>query len=78
MIASLCTGMVVEKLAAAEKEPETPNPGELTKEAYLPGVGLARGITQLTGVAISPMLGVSTVGAWHYFRTPESLRKDLP
>lgn len=47
-------------------------------ETHLPGVALAEGITEITGVAISPLLGVSSVGAWHYFQTPEGLRHDLP
>jgi hypothetical protein len=46
--------------------------------ASLPGVDLARGITELTGVAISPLLGVSVVGAWHYWNTAEADRIKLP
>lgn len=44
----------------------------------LPGVDLAEGISQITGVAISPLLGVSSVGAWRYYRTPETQRHLLP
>ena len=44
----------------------------------LPGVDLAQGISQLTGVAISPLLGVSAVGAWRYHHTPEASRHLLP
>ena len=60
---------------------EVPDPGSmsrLTSDDRLPGIGLAEGITQVTGVAISPLLGVSGVGAWQYFRTPETLRDQLP
>jgi hypothetical protein len=46
--------------------------------AELPGVSLANGITEMTGVAISPLMGVSAMGAWHYFRTPEPNRGRLP
>jgi hypothetical protein len=60
-------------LQAAEEEVVVPG-----VETHLPGVALAEGITEITGVAISPLLGVSSVGAWHYFKTPESLRNDLP
>lgn len=44
-----------------------------------PGVGLAHTISELTGVAISPLLGVSAVGVWQYFhaQTPEQ-RARLP
>jgi len=50
----------------------------LNGEKRLPGVLLSEGISQVTGVAISPLLGVSGVGAWQYFRTPEDLRDQLP
>ncbi|MDI1319048.1 MAG: hypothetical protein PSW75_02490 [bacterium] len=38
-----------------------------------PGIELATMASQVTGIAISPMLGVSGVGAWQYFHahTPE-------
>jgi hypothetical protein len=41
--------------------------------AVVPGTELAHTISEITGVAISPLLGVSAVGAWKYFhaRTPE-------
>jgi hypothetical protein len=44
----------------------------------LPGVELSQGITEITGVAISPLLGVSGVGAWRYWKCPASLRGELP
>jgi hypothetical protein len=44
----------------------------------LPGVDLAQGISAITGTAISPLLGVSGVGAWRYFQTPANLRHSLP
>ena len=39
----------------------------------LPGQQVAQTISEITGVAISPLMGVGTVGAWQYFhaRTPE-------
>src|SRR5262245_31840579 len=42
-----------------------------------PGVELAQAITTITGVAISPLLGVSAVGAWHYFKTDQDKRANL-
>lgn len=44
----------------------------------VPGVALSQGITEITGVAISPLLGVSTVGAYRYWKAPASLRPMLP
>jgi hypothetical protein len=35
--------------------------------AVAPGTELAHAISEITGVAISPLLGVSAVGAWKYF-----------
>ena len=51
---------------------------EIAVDSYLPGVTLATGITEVTGVAISPLLGVSGVGVWTYFRTPSEFRGSLP
>ena len=43
-----------------------------------PGVALAATLSQVTGVAISPMLGVCAVGAYTWFNTPEEKRASLP
>lgn len=55
-------------LAAAESQADT----------RPPGVALAEGITEITGVAISPLLGVSVVGSWTYYKAPPEDRADLP
>lgn len=60
----------------AEEEP-LDEPMVMT-ENHLPGVAMAQGITEITGVAISPLLGVSAVGSWQYFKAPAELRDDLP
>jgi hypothetical protein len=44
----------------------------------LPGVSLSEGISEITGVAISPLLGVSAMGAWTYYQTESQLRHRLP
>jgi hypothetical protein len=53
-------------------------PASSTKVAT-PGTELAHAISEITGVAISPLLGVSAVGAWEYFhaQTPQQ-RARLP
>ncbi len=51
---------------------------EPAETKHLPGVALAQGITEITGVAISPLLGVSSVGAWRYFKAPAEVRAELP
>jgi hypothetical protein len=42
-----------------------------------PGVEAAQAISIITGVAISPLLGVSGVGAWKYFHTAPANRAKL-
>lgn len=42
-----------------------------------PGVELAQTLSMVTGVAISPLLGVGAVGAWKYFHTPSEHRAKL-
>ena len=52
-----------------------------TKSGFdkLPGKQIAQQISLITGVAISPLMGVGAVGAWQYFeaKTPEQ-RAKLP
>jgi hypothetical protein len=43
-----------------------------------PGVALAATLTQVTGLAISPLLGISAVGAYTWFKAPEEKRASLP
>lgn len=42
------------------------------------GIEIAEAISQSTGIAISPLLGVGALGAWKYFRAPEAQRHQLP
>jgi hypothetical protein len=46
--------------------------------AKAPGVEAAQALSTLTGVAISPLLGVGAVGAWKYWRAPSVSRDQLP
>jgi hypothetical protein len=39
---------------------------------------LAKAVTLITGIAISPLLGVSAVGAYDYFTTPKEKKDQLP
>jgi hypothetical protein len=56
-----------------EIQPKTP-----VVDTRLPGVVLSEGISQITGTAVSPLLGMSAVGAWKYFNTPVEQRHLLP
>jgi hypothetical protein len=60
--------------AASSPEP-TPNPAA---HQETPGVEAARTLSTLTGVAISPLLGVGAVGAWKYYKAPPQKRAGLP
>jgi len=42
-------------------------------ESRHPGVNLAEGLTQVTGLAISLLLGVSALASWNYLRTNSAL-----
>jgi hypothetical protein len=42
------------------------------------GLEIAKTLTMITGVAISPLLGVGAVGAWTYFDTPSAKKETLP
>ncbi len=39
---------------------------------------IAQTVSLITGVAISPLLGMSAVGAWTYFKSPPERRPHLP
>ncbi len=43
-----------------------------------PGVTAAEAVSQLTGIAISPLLGVGAVGAWRYYHAAPTARSGLP
>jgi hypothetical protein len=62
-------------LGAAEPVAES---APVPKGELIPGVALSQGITEITGVAISPLLGVSSVGVWRYWKTPAADRAGLP
>ena len=63
-----CLSLLALPLWAADKKKEEP------KQGRTPGIEMAAMATQITGIAISPLLGVSAVGAWQYFQadTPEA------
>lgn len=69
----ICLLLFVSAALAAE-QPAAAVP----KAELVPGVAISQGITEITGVAISPLLGVSTVGVWRYWQTPEEKRANLP
>lgn len=51
--------------------------GSSSSNDNVPGKQIAQTISEITGVAISPLMGVGAVGAWEYFhaRTPQQKAK---
>ena len=84
-LVALCVGMALPASALTTdkaKPGETPgNSSQLgaptTSGKGLPGVEMAQTLSQVTGIAISPLMGVGVVGAWKYFKTPEPQRAQL-
>ena len=70
--------LVLAVLGVAEGLATAPEPVDVAEETLLPGVELAQTLATSTGIAITPLLGVSAVGAWQYFTTPEESRHQLP
>ena len=62
-------------------QPSQPTPATTpapAKKPATPGVELAQALTTITGVAISPLMGVGAVGAWKYYATAPQARANLP
>lgn len=66
--------------ARAAELPLKPEPvgSSVAATSPIPGVAAAEAISQITGIAISPALGVASVGVWKYYHTPASRRAALP
>ena len=69
VLALFCALLLVTSAGAADSK-KTPVSAPKGKT---PGIELATMLSQVTGIAISPLLGVSTIGAYQYFQasTPE-------
>jgi hypothetical protein len=68
----LCVSLLLGGVAQAAG---TSRPSTSTKST--PGLEMAQAISTITGVAISPLLGVSAIGAWTYFKAPAEKRARL-
>jgi hypothetical protein len=51
---------------------------EESTEALKSGESVTKALATVTSTAISPLVGVSVMGAWQYFRTPGAQRARLP
>jgi hypothetical protein len=63
---------------ASAAEPAAPQPADPDRAHFTVGEELAKTVTVVTGVPISPLLGVSALGAFRWFRTAEPQRAALP
>src|SRR6266545_7952096 len=77
---SLCLLIALALCVAVNAQAMTKSPsGEANPSSKnTPGVELAQTLSTVTGVAISPLLGVGAVGAWKYYHTPPEKRARLP
>src|SRR5271165_4757414 len=59
-------------ISAQTAEPDEP------AQALKSGESVTKALATVTSTAISPLLGVSVMGAWQYFKTPAPQRGQLP
>ena len=59
-------------LLTARAEVQTAAP---QTDKAMPGQQIAQTLSLITGVAISPLMGVGTIGAWEYFHAKTSEQK---
>lgn len=71
----LCGLLLLTPLLQAATTPAKPAPAPAKPT---PGIEIAQTISMITGVAISPLLGVGGVGAWKYFHATKEERPGLP
>jgi hypothetical protein len=73
---SVCLLIVASLLAAdlAFAQPDV----DTTTSALGKGQSISTAVATVTGTAISPLVGVCTIGIYDYFRTPKELRGRLP
>lgn len=65
-------------LAATAARPAAAAPAaSSSKSASTPGIELAQTLSTITGIAISPLLGVGAIGCWHYIQCPSGRRHTL-
>ena len=72
LVLTLGPGLSSATAAAGAASTKTSGPA-----AASPGVQAAETLSQITGIAISPLLGVGAVGAYRYLHTPEKDRANL-
>jgi hypothetical protein len=72
VLLSVVTIGVLLLISAQAAEPDEPT------QALKSGESVTKALATVTSTAISPLLGVSVMGAWQYFKTPSPQRGQLP
>ena len=71
LVASLAAGATNELAGGSSRKTVAASDASLARST--PGVEAAQAISTLTGVAISPLLGVGGIGAWKWWKAPAAL-----
>src|SRR5271169_2959587 len=76
----ICTLLAISLLAPLQIAAASTDPaaGAPTAEPLERGQQIARAVATVTGTAISPLFGVSVLGAYTYLKTPPAARASLP
>ena len=64
-------------LANASYAADVAKPAPKSSGKSTPGLEAAQAISTITGVAISPLMGVGGIGLWKYLKTPDEQRAKL-
>lgn len=80
LAAPQCARAAASTLAEPASKPSAAAPGTPASGASksAPGSDIAQMISTVTGIAISPLLGVSAVGCWQYVSADSKARSNLP
>jgi hypothetical protein len=78
VVVTLCAAMLVAGTSFAFAASGQATSSAKTASKSTPGLEAARTISLVTGVAISPLLGVGAVGAYKYWSAPGNERAGLP
>ena len=75
--ALLAVFLFLQPFVSAAADPAVQTPGTANDQTPQ-WEQLAQTVSMITGVAISPLLGVGAVGAWKYFRSSAAMKPNLP
>jgi MFS family permease len=73
----LCSELLVGHAATSDRAGARQESSSTEASKHTPGLAAAQALSTITGVAISPLLGVSGVGCWKYWKTPSEKRGSL-